>query len=83
MSYERTWQQAFDPLAARIRLERRAVVELAVLPFANGGAYESLRDALLEEPAELDRAGIAQSAVLSLAAVPGRGAIATLEIARK
>lgn len=73
--YEAFWQTLFDPLAARITVDRRVKIELCVLPLANSSLYQDLKASLDEKPQQLDTGRIASSAIASLAAVPGRGRI--------
>lgn len=76
--YESTWRDYFDPIAMRITTGTNVKVETCVLPFANSGAYQSLRSILDERPQLMSTSDIARSAVASLAFVPGRKRIASL-----
>ena len=40
--YEQFWRTVFDPIAVRITVEPRVKLETCVLPFANGGLYQTL-----------------------------------------
>jgi hypothetical protein len=73
--YEQFWRTVFDPIAVRITVEPRVKLETCILPFANGGLYQSLRSQLADKPQAIDTRHIAASAVVSVAAVPGREAI--------
>ncbi len=73
--YEQFWRTVFDPIAVRITVEPQVKLETCILPFANGGLYHELRSRLADKPQTIDTRHIASSAVVSLAAVPGRAAI--------
>ena len=75
--YEQFWRTVFDPIAVRITVEPQVKLETCVLPFANGGLYQTLRSQLAAKPQVIDTQHIAKSAVVSVAAVPGREAIAS------
>jgi hypothetical protein len=75
--YEQFWRTVFDPIAVRITVEPRVKLETCVLPFANGGLYETLRSHLADKPQPIDVEHTAKAAVISFGAVPGREAIAT------
>jgi hypothetical protein len=75
--YEQFWRTVFDPIAVRITVEPQVKLETCILPFANGGLYQTLRSQLAVKPQAIDTRHIASSAVVSLAAVPGREAIAS------
>jgi hypothetical protein len=74
--YEQFWRTVFDPIAVRITVEPQVKLETCVLPFANGGLYQTLRSQLANKPQAIDTRHIAASAVVSVAAVPGREVIA-------
>jgi len=74
--YQAFWQQTFDPIAMRITVGPRMKLESCVLPFANGSFYAELRSMLDKKPLPLGTGRIAPSAVVSIAAVPGREKIA-------
>ena len=76
--YQAFWQQAFDPIAMRITVGKRLKIESCVLPYANGSLYQELRGMLDKNPRPIGTAKIAPSAVVSVAAVPGREKIAGL-----
>jgi hypothetical protein len=76
--YERFWQAAFDPVAARITVGPRVKLELCVGPLAEGSLYSAVRRWVDDRPQALDTRQIARSAVVSLAAVRGRKEIAEL-----
>ena len=76
--YQAFWQQAFDPIAMRITVGKRLKIESCVLPFANGSFYQELRGMLDKNPRPISTVKIAPSAVVSVAAVPGREKIAGL-----
>ena len=44
--YEQFWRTVFDPIAVRITVEPQVKLETCVLPFANGGLYQTLRSQL-------------------------------------
>ncbi len=72
--YAQFWQGAFDPIAIRVTVARRVKLETCVLPFANGSLYRQLRAWVDDRPRPIDLRRVAPSAVVSLAAVPGRKA---------
>ena len=74
--YKAFWQEAFDPIAMRITVDKRMKLETCVLPFGNGSFYNKLRGMMAKNPAPLGTARIAPSAVVSLMSVPGRKNIA-------
>jgi hypothetical protein len=70
--YEAFWRQFFDPIAVRLSAGPTVKLETLVLPFANGSLYGELRQTLGERPLPLDTSRYAETAVVSVAAVPGR-----------
>ncbi len=76
--YEQFWQSLFDPIAARITVSPQVKVELCVLPLANGSLYQSLRSNLAGKAAPIDTAHLASSAIVSIAAAPGRESLKSM-----
>jgi hypothetical protein len=70
--YEQFWRKAFDPIAIRITIDKQVKLETCVLPFANSGIYNDLRQLVDKNAAPIDTSRIARSAVFSLVMVPGR-----------
>lgn len=73
--YERFWQTALDPIAARITVAPRVKIELCVVPLGDDSVYRTLRRWVDDTPQPIDTRRIAKSAVASFAAVPGRKAV--------
>lgn len=76
--YERFWQTVLDPIAARITVAPRLKVELCLVPLADSSVYRDLRRWVDDTPQPIDSRRIAQSAVASLAVVPGRKSLGEL-----
>jgi hypothetical protein len=70
--YEQFWQQALDPIAARITVAPRVQLELCIAPLAGGSLYRELRRWVDDSPQPLATRGIAKSAVASVVLVRGR-----------
>lgn len=70
--YQAFWLGMFDPIAVRVTVGPRIKLETCVLPLANSSLYENLKAVLDKDPRALGASGIAPSAVVSMALVPGR-----------
>lgn len=73
--HEGLWGRFFNPVAARIDVQERVRFEVAVMPFANSGLYEDIKDRLSEISMPLDLGDAARSAIVSLSFLPGRDSI--------
>jgi hypothetical protein len=76
--YEQFWQQALDPIAARITVAPRVQLELCITPLAGGSLYNDLRRWVDDTPQPIDSSRFARSAVVSVSVARGRKAIADL-----
>ena len=76
--YEKFWQQVFDPIAVRITVNSTVKLESCVLPMANSGIYEDLRERVDKNPQPINTSRIAPSAIASYVMVPGRENTAAL-----
>ncbi len=76
--YEQFWQDVFDPIAIRISVDSTVKLETCILPTANSGIYEDLREQVDKKPRSIVTSRIAPSAIASYAMVPGRDNTAEL-----
>ena len=76
--YEQFWQKVFDPIAIRISVNSSVKPESCILPMANSGIYDDLRERVQKNPLPLATSRIAPSALASFLMVPGREKTAEL-----
>ncbi len=70
--YQEFWQKVFDPIAVRITLGPTVKLETCILPMANSGIYNDLREQVDKNPQPINTTRIAPSAIASYVLVPGR-----------
>ena len=70
--YEEFWKKVFDPIAVRITIGDAVKLESCVLPMANSGIYDNLREQVDKNPQPIVTSRIAPSAIASYVMVPGR-----------
>ncbi len=70
--YEQFWQRVFDPIAVRITVNSSVKLETCILPMANSGIYDDLREKVDKNPQRIITSRIAPSAIASYVMVPGR-----------
>lgn len=76
--YKEFWQTMFDPIAVRITVGPRLVLEACVLPMANGSMVDDLRSMVEKSPRPIPTDRFASSAVASFVTVSGRERIADM-----
>ncbi len=70
--YEQFWQKVYDPIAVRITVNTSVKLETCILPMANSGLYEDLKNQVDKNPQPINTSRIAPSAIASYVMVPGR-----------
>ncbi len=70
--YEQFWRKVFDPIAVRINVNSTVKLESCILPMANSGIYDDLREQVDKNPQPIVTSRIAPSAIASYVMVPGR-----------